>query len=88
MTFNGIKTNNQFKKLAEEHNRHSSKGDIQMASSHVKRCSTSLVIGEMQIKTSMTYHLTLVGMAIIKKIHKQQMLERFRREGNPPTLFV
>ena len=88
MTFNSIKTNNPFKKLAEDLNRHSSKGYIQTDSSHVKRCSTLLVIGEMQIKTTMTYHLTLVGMAIIKKIHKQQMLDTFRREGNPPTLLV
>ena len=70
--------------MAEELSRQFSKDDIHMAIGYMKRCSTSLIIRVMQIKTTMRYHLTSDRIAIIKMARNKNLWNK----GNPCALLA
>ena len=67
-------------------NRYFSKEERQLANRHMKRCSMSLIIREVQIETTMSYHFIPVRMAIINKSTNNKVLAGMWRKGNPCTL--
>ena len=75
------KNTTQFKKWAEDLNKHFSKEDIQMLKRHMKRYSTLLIIRETQIKTTMSCHLITVRVTITQKSSNNKCWRKWGKNG-------
>jgi hypothetical protein len=82
------KPNNPIKKWGIELNQEFTTEESQMAEKHLKKCSKSLVIREMQIKTTMRFHLTPIRMAKNQNLRCQHMLVRMSKKMNTPPFLM